>query len=96
LKRKEKALESGKGKILKGICEQSSKTITALYLNTTQPQGEETKKMICQRLVFFGVERVERAECVECMERESDEERTGTAGVLDIREGGETGVDLVV
>ena len=43
-------------------------------------------------------ERVERKECVECKECEGDEERTGTGtgGVSNTREGGETGVDLVV
>lgn len=82
----------GRVKILEGIREQSSKRITALYLETTQPQGNETTKMIRQRLVSFSVERVERRE------RENDEERTraGTGGVINICEGGETGVDLVV
>jgi len=42
---KENALDSGKGKILKGIREQSSKTITTLYLKTTQPQEKPTNSL---------------------------------------------------
>jgi len=92
---KENALDIDKWKILKGICEQSSKTITALYLNTN-PAPRKTNKAVRQRLIFFMMERVERVECVERMEREGEGGRGGTGGASNIYEGGEAGVDLVV
>ena len=62
------------------------------HVNPREIQNHQ--KRFRQRLVSFTVERAERAECTE---RESDEERTrGTGGVFNTREGGETGVDLVV
>ena len=63
------------------------------HINPQEIQNHQ--KRFRQRLVSFRVERAERAECTE---RESDEERTrvGTGGVFNTREGGETGVDLVV
>jgi len=87
---KENTLDSGKGKILKGIREQSSKTITALYLKPHNPGRDQ---QVCQRLIFFGEERVERTEWVE---RGGDGERTGAGRVFNMCEGGETGADLAV
>jgi len=92
---KENALDIDKGKILKGIREQSSKTITALYLNT-DPTPRKTNKTIRQRLIFFSVERVERVESMERMERGGEGGRAGTEGAFNICEGGAAGVDLVV
>jgi hypothetical protein len=73
----------GKRRFLEGIGERSSKAIIALYLGTTQSQGEGKQIMVRQRLVFFGEKRVER------VEGGSDEERARIGGV-DVRGGGET------
>ena len=68
--------------------------LTALYLkNQHNTPDRKPTRYVCQRLVFF---RIERAERVERIEWGGDGERTGTGGIDKMFGEGETGADLVV